>query len=348
MKDWAKINFLQDKKAADDEAKRIRALIAENLYPQRFTMPLTLQFELTRHCNVHCKHCYNVSGENNSQPDPMTPEIWKDFARYLVRHGGIFQCVLSGGEPLLLGDDLFNIMDILHDDGTTFLVISNGLLMTQEKAERFRKYRYKWFQVSIDGVSAQRHDEFRQRQGSWDAAVKAVFMLTNLGVPVVVAHTVTPENLHEVDAMCELAYELGASGIILGEVMPSGRTFLNADIMMTHEQRNILGGKINENVQRFSGRMSVQRSSSTKIQLMRSMNTPNTGAIIRPDGDIRLDCAAPFVIGNVLRDDFCEVWRTKAGDVWMRPEILEYINSWEDIEEINHGIRNYYDDDVRL
>ena len=63
MKDWAKINFLQDKKAADDEAKRIRALIADNLYPKQFTMPLTLQFELTRHCNVHCKHCYNVSGE---------------------------------------------------------------------------------------------------------------------------------------------------------------------------------------------------------------------------------------------------------------------------------------------
>ena len=348
MKDYARINFLQDRKAANDEAQRISSLIADKLYPESFAMPLTLQFELTSHCNVHCKHCYNVSGDNNSSPDPMTPENWKKFARYLVNHGGIFQCVISGGEPLLLGDDLFGIMDILHDDRTTFLVISNCLLMTQEKAKKFRKYRYKWFQVSIDGVNAERHDEFRQKKGSWDAAVNAVFMLTNLGVPVVIAHTVTPDNIHEIDAMCTLAYELGASGIILGEVTPSGRTFLNTDILMNHEQRNIFCEKFSENMQRYSGRMSVQRSSNTKIQLLRNINTPNTGAIIRPDGNIRLDCVAPFVIGNILTEDFCEVWRNKAADVWKRPEISDYVNSWEDAEEINHGLKNYYDADVRL
>ena len=348
MKDWVKINFLKDKKLANDEAEHLRSLIASRLYPEKFTMPLTLQFELTSHCNVHCKHCYNASGEDNSSHDQMTPERWKDFTRYIVEHGGIFQCVISGGEPLLLGEDLFAVMDILHDDGTTFLVISNGLLMTPEKAKRFAKYRYKWFQVSIDGVNRERHDDFRQRPGSWDAAVKAVFMLVNLGVPVTVAHTVTPDNLHEVDAMCSLAYELGASGIILGEVMPSGRTFMNSNILMNHDQKNILHETIAANIQRYAGRMSVQRSSGTKIQLMRSMNTPNTGAIIRPNGDIRLDCVAPFVIGNVLSDDFCEVWNSKAGDVWKRPEILEYVNSWEDVEDTNGSIRNYFDADVRL
>lgn len=348
MKDYARINFLQDRKAANDEAQRISSLIADKLYPESFAMPLTLQFELTSHCNVHCKHCYNVSGDNNSSPDLMTPENWKNFARYLVNYGGIFQCVISGGEPLLLGDDLFGIMDILHDDGTTFLVISNCLLMTQEKAKKFRKYRYKWFQVSIDGVSAERHDEFRQKKGSWDAAVNAVFMLTNLGVPVVIAHTVTLDNIHEIDAMCALAYELGASGIILGEVMPSGRTFLNTDILINHEQRNLFYEKFSENMQRYSGRMSVQRSSNTKIQLLRNINTPNTGAIIRPDGNIRLDCIAPFVIGNILTEDFCTLWKNKAAEVWKRPEISDYVNSWEDAEEINHGLKNYYDADVKI
>ena len=348
LKDWVKINFLKDKKTAEDEAKHIKTLIESYLYPDRFTMPLTLQFELTSHCNVHCKHCYNVSGENNSKPDSMTPEKWKDFSRYIVSHGGIFQCIISGGEPLLLGDDLFEIMDILHDDGTAFLVISNCLLMTREKAKRFTKYRYKWFQVSIDGVTSERHDTFRQMQGSWDAAVKAVFMLSNNGIPVTVAHTVTPENLNEVDSMCSLAYELGASGIILGEVMPSGRSWLNPEILMNREQRNILNELITLNVQKYSGRMSVQRSSGTKIQLMRGMNTPTSGAIIRPNGDIRLDCVAPFVIGNVIDNDFYEVWNSKAHDAWKRSEVLEYINSWENEDEINHGLKNYFDSDVRL
>ena len=347
MKDYVKINFLKDKKQAHDEAENLRRLIDAKLYPERFLMPLTLQFELTGKCNVHCKHCYNLSGENNSQ-DRMTPENWKKFAHYLVSHGGIFQCVISGGEPLLLGQDLFDIMDILHDDGTGFLVISNGLLMTSNKVKCFTKYRYKWFQISIDGANSQRHDSFRQRQGSWEAAVKAVFMLVNSGIPVMIAHTVTPESLPEVDEMCNLAYQLGASGIILGEVMPSGRSFLNPEILLNHDQKNFLQEKIIENMNKFAGRMMIQRSAGTKIQLIRAKDSPNTGAIIRPDGNIRLDCVAPFVIGNVLDDDFCRVWNTKAHNVWQRPEIQEYIDSWEDEEEISHGLRNYFDSDIKL
>lgn len=348
MKDYVKINFLKDKKQIHDESENLRRLIDAKLYPERFSMPLTLQFELTSHCNVHCKHCYNLSGERNNAPDRMTPENWKNFARYIVRHGGIFQCIISGGEPLLLGDDLFDIMNILHDDGTSFLVISNGLLMTPEKVKSFTKYRYKWFQISIDGADSKTHDEFRQRRGSWEAAIKAVFMLVNSGVPVMIAHTVTPDNLCGIDSMCNLAYELGASGIIIGEVMPSGRSFMNPEILLNYDQKNFLQAKIIENMNKFSGRMMIQRSSGTKIQLMRAKDSPNTGAIIRPDGNIRLDCVAPFVIGNVLDDDFCEVWNTKAHDVWHRPEIQEYIDSWEDLSEVNHGLKNYFDADIKL
>ncbi|MBR0204072.1 MAG: hypothetical protein IJQ56_06890, partial [Synergistaceae bacterium] len=139
-----------------------------------------------------------------------------------------------------------------------------------------------------------------------------------------------------------------ASGIILGEVMPSGRSFLNPEILLNHNQKNFLQEKIIENMQKYSGRMMIQRSAGTKIQLIRAKDSPNTGAIIRPDGNIRLDCVAPFVIGNVLDDDFCRVWNTKAHNVWQSPEIQEYIDSWEDEEEISHGLRNYFDSDIKL
>ena len=94
--------------------------------------------------------------------------------------------------------------------------------------------------------------------------------------------------------------------------------------------------------------MLVQRSSGAKIQLTRNLNVPNTGAIIRPNGDIRLDCTAPFVIGNILENDFCEIWDSKAHDVWQNPKIIKYIESYEDFEDVNHEHRNYFDKDIRL
>ena len=125
------------------------------LFSKQQIFPLaSLQFELTSHCNAFCRHCYNNSGVQNHVLDPMTPEKWISFAEYLVRHGGVFECLLSGGEPLLLGEQLFRIMDVLHDDGTLFLLQTNGTLLTEDIATKLKKNKYNWLQISIDGVKA--------------------------------------------------------------------------------------------------------------------------------------------------------------------------------------------------
>lgn len=347
-KDYVKIAKAKDTKAIADEKKQIERLQAAELYPRNFDFPLTLQFELTTHCNLFCKHCYNNSGIANTCPDCMTPEKWKDFARDLVSKGGIFQCIISGGEPLLLGDDVFDIMDILHDDGTTFLVISNAFLLTQEKVHRFAKYRYKWFQVSIDGADAAWHDSFRQRQGSWERAVNGAYFIAKEGIPLTIAHSVTPENLADVEKMCKLAYELGAGSIILGEINPSGRSANNLELLLSHEQKNALYQKIDELSNTYAGKMLIRRSSTTRNQLLRYMNTPNSGAIIRPNGDIRLDCMAPFILGNVLDDDFETIWREKAATCWVDPRVLQYTADFDEDLDVNFKYKNYFDNDILL
>ena len=140
----------------------VKKMQSIGLYPKKFDMPILLQFELTHKCNVFCKHCYNNSGTHNTYKDAMTHEKWKQFCHYIVEKGGIFECIISGGEPLLLGNDLFDIMDILHEDGTYFLLITNGFLLTEEKVKKLAKYHYKWIQVSIDGATAEYHDADRK------------------------------------------------------------------------------------------------------------------------------------------------------------------------------------------
>lgn len=347
-RDYVKINRARDDKMVNDEKERISNLIQNELYPEEFEYPLTLQFELTSRCNVYCKHCYNSSGEDNTIKDRMTPQEWKKFANYLVDKGGIFQAVISGGEPLLLGDDVFEIMDILHNDGTSFLVISNGFLLTQEKVDKFAKYRFKWFQVSIDGVNAEYHDEFRQREGSWERAVNAAYMVSKAGIPLTIAHSVTPGNLKDVVDMCELAYSLGAGSIILGEVNPSGRSANAPELQLSYEEQNHLHAQVVELSSKYSSKMKVERSSSTKNQLKRYMNTPNTGAIIRPNGDIRLDCMTPFIIGNVLDSDFTQLWQEKASTCWKHPKVIEYVEGFEIESDTNETLKNYYHDDILI
>jgi MoaA/NifB/PqqE/SkfB family radical SAM enzyme len=65
------------------------------------TSPLTIHFEVTDACNNSCPHCYGSSWleeKNRSRP----PII--DVARQ-ISDNNLFDIVITGGEPLLLGVD---------------------------------------------------------------------------------------------------------------------------------------------------------------------------------------------------------------------------------------------------
>ncbi|CDD12158.1 radical SAM protein [Phascolarctobacterium sp. Marseille-Q4147] len=347
-KDYVKIFNAVDLKRAKQEAENIIAMQAADLYPKEFSFPITLQFELTGACNLKCKHCYNRSGDvDRVQYTSMTPQKWKSLAKQIVEAGGIFQCIISGGEPLLLGEDLFDIMDILHEDGTSFVVITNGMLLSKEKVKRFSKYRYFWFQISIDGSTPELHDSFRGVEGSWEKAVNGAMEISDSGIPLVIAHSVTPKTLPYLDDMVKLAYSVGAGSIMIGEILPSGRAIFNKDIFLTHEQRNYLYEQIDKLSREYAGKIRIERSMNVNTSMERYVSAPNSGGIIRPNGDFRLDCMTPFTIGNVLDETIDSIWKNKGKYAWHNPKVLEFINSI-DAEKQKGNILNHVNDDIRI
>ena len=345
MKNYLKKYRTLDERNLQAVKKNIAMLQNLGAYPKKFDYPITLQFELTGQCNLKCKHCYNRSGDIDRET-LMTPEKWCELSRQIVSDGGIFQCIISGGEPLLLGDKLFDIMDILHDDGTSFVVITNALLLSKKFIRRFAKYRYFWFQISLDGSTAELHDEFRGVEGSFSRAVNGALEISDAGIPLVIAHTITPKNLTHVEEMINLAYNLGANSIILGDVMPSGRAFEHDEILLSDEQKNFLYGQIEELSKKFSDKITIQRSAELKIQMERYMSEVNAGGIIRPNGDFRIDCMAPFTIGNVLKNSVKEIWLTKGIDAWNSDAVKNYVASIDDAQ--NSTYKNHVDTDIAL
>lgn len=324
-----------------------QALKNKGFYSDSDIYPLSsLHFELTSKCNAFCKHCYNNSGINDNI-DEMTPEKWLEFSKYIVKNGGVFECLLSGGEPLLLGDKLFEIMDILHNDGTIFLVMTNGYLLTEEMAKRFAKYQYHWFQVSIDGATAKYHDWFRQTKGNWDKAVKGARAIADNGIPLKIAHCVTPYNLKDMDDMCDLAYSIGATSIMMGGISLSGRTNDNLDFLLTPQDKKIMKEKIEENRIRYQGKMKVKSTNSVKQGLSNHSKRPRSGVVIRPNGDVRIDGMAPFVIGNIINEDFTSLWENKIDKCWNDSRVQEFINNFNEDDQ-NRITINYVEKDIRL
>ncbi|MCF2601698.1 radical SAM protein [Anaerovibrio lipolyticus] len=347
-KDFIKIFEAIDTKKAKQERENIASMQAAGLYPKYFSYPITLQFELTGSCNLKCKHCYNRSGdEDRIRYTKMTPEKWKQLAHQIVKDGGIFQCIISGGEPLLLGDDLFDIMDILHYDGTSFVVITNGLLLNNENVKKFAKYRYFWFQISIDGHTAELHDDFRGLKNSWNNAVNGAMEISNIGIPLMIAHSVTPKTLPYLEEMINLAYSVGAGGLMIGEILPSGRAITNTELLLSPTQRNELYKQINILSQKYAGKINIERSMNISTSMSRYVSQPNGGGIIRPNGDFRLDCMVPFTIGNVLDDPIRYIWQKKGRNAWQHPKVLNFIQSI-DKKKQQGNILNHVNDDIKI
>ncbi|MDT1012016.1 radical SAM protein [Plesiomonas shigelloides] len=327
------------------EIESIQRQQNDGTYPSHFSYPVGLQFELTSKCNLTCKHCYNSSGSNH-YTDLMHPSDWNELAKQIVSDGGLFQAIISGGEPLLLGAELFSFMDVLSDDGTAFILITNGMLVRESTVKKLKKYKFFWVQVSIDDLLEENHDEFRGAIGSWKKASDAAFMLSSAGLPVRIAHSVTKDNIERLDKMIDFAYELGASSIVCGAIMPSGRAAENEGLVPDDE---IFTNKIYDIVElkqkQYAGKMTILNSADHTTDIAKKKMLPNSAAIIRPNGDVRIDCTMPFVVGNVKNNTVKEIWLANGSHCWNHPDVTQYISALDQYG--NHPThKNHIDPDM--
>lgn len=336
--------FNKELKAAKSIIMDRDRLIQEGCYPNKFGFPITLQFEVTSKCNLACKHCYNRSGIKNNN-DLMTGEGWVNLSRKIVNNGGIMHAIISGGEPLLLGKYLWQMMDILQEDNTMFDLITNGFLFNTDTLRQIQKYRFNRVQVSIDSYRSDYHDEFRGVKGSWEKAVHAAYSISLSGIPLRVASTVKPREIDHVEDFIKMAINLGASEIIIGDVMPSGRAYDNDDIFLSRDERNKLYEEVELYEKKYKKEIQVIISGMSRAHMEYARERTLEGAVIRPDGSIRLDCQMPFVIGNVLTDDLRKIWKEK-WNCWQHPLVTKYIESCDPISGRSNLLENYNDKDV--
>ena len=303
-------------------------------YLNEASFPTMLQFELTGTCNLKCKQCYNDSGRKTTS---MTAEHWKEFSNKVAET--LFSVTLSGGEPLLLGEQLFSIMDIFASSNTWINLISNGFFIDRETARRLAKYDLGWVEISIDSPYEDYHDYLRGVQGSWRKAVLAASYLASYNVPVFIGTCVTPKTLSDLEAMVKLTEEIGASGLTLTKIFVSGRAYSYAEELILSEEDTkkfeIEAMKLKKNTKDIVINFTTQ---SIQDAVQDDTGTTNYQIpIIRPDAKMRLSCFEPIIIGDILDEDIQILWeRYKKIRVLLKnnPEKLKTMG------------RNYVDEEI--
>ncbi|MBF2975494.1 radical SAM protein, partial [Pseudomonas aeruginosa] len=161
-------------------------------------------WNLLRRCNLTCKHCYSTSADSDFRGELETAEILRGIDD--LRAAGVRVLILSGGEPLM-HPDLFEIAAHARQAGMFVALSSNGTLIDEGNIQRVAEARFDYVGISLDGLR-ETHDRFRQKQGSFDAALAAMRLCREADIRVGMRTTLTEENAAQLPALLDLMREL--------------------------------------------------------------------------------------------------------------------------------------------
>ncbi|OJY34942.1 MAG: heme d1 biosynthesis radical SAM protein NirJ [Rhodobacterales bacterium 65-51] len=198
----------------------MRELVAPTPVRRRTgTVKPVVIWNLTRTCNLRCRHCYTTSAD---VPFPGELSHAEAMAVLDDLHAfGIPALILSGGEPLSRFD-FFDLATRARELGFRHLSLSTNGTKLAENIDRIADLGFDYVGISLDGIGAM-NDWFRGMDGAFDAALAGVRACKARGVKVGLRFTITQDNAAMLPAMMDLCDAEGVDKFYLSHLVYAGR-----------------------------------------------------------------------------------------------------------------------------
>jgi heme d1 biosynthesis radical SAM protein NirJ len=182
-------------------------------------------WNLIRRCNLTCKHCYSISADIDFKGELNTEEVFTVMDD--LKGFDVPVLILSGGEPLLR-PDIFSISRRAKDMGFYVGLSTNGTLIDRHNIDAIAGIGYDYVGISIDGTQ-KTHDQFRRKQGAFDASMAAIRLCRERDIKVGMRFTMTEDNADEFPQMLQLMEDEGVNKFYLSHLNYAGRGNRNRD-----------------------------------------------------------------------------------------------------------------------
>ena len=172
-----------------------------------------LAIEVTRNCNLYCKHCFVRS----SKVDPEADEIID-----IIKQAKQFNCrklIITGGEPLIR-PDLEKIISAATDQGILVDLNSNLFSLTHERVDRLKAAGLQEASVSLYGVESF-HDNLTGKKGSFDRVLHGIDLLRDAGITVDVHGAVWNKMLPCINELIDIVQKHDVSSVTFFSLIPT-------------------------------------------------------------------------------------------------------------------------------
>lgn len=252
-------------------------------------------------CNLKCRHCFNYSGEQDTNNIEMNTEELVRVAVQMTEVCPTTVC-LCGGEPLLKFDAVLKMIKVLKQGGVQNVnMVSNGFLLTDKHARKLKEAGVGLVQISIDGATKSTHNWLRNNPDSFEKAIYAIKNLKSMNINVNVAYTPTKRSLHEFDNLVDMLDSLDVSLFRSQPIMNLGRAKNIQEYYLTDEEYTKLA--LNMNLKSASRQYKMKFEWGDSVEHFYSYGRGDRIKMIcvNPYGDILISPYIPVSFGNVKK-----------------------------------------------
>jgi MoaA/NifB/PqqE/SkfB family radical SAM enzyme len=185
--------------------------------------PLRVYWEMTRACDLACRHC-RARAVCARDPAELATEEAVDLIHRLARFGApLPKLVFTGGDPLKRPDLLF-LVHTARGLGFGVSVAPSGTpLLTGDAIRVMRRSGVEAISLSLDGSTPERHDAFRGVPDTLRRTLDAAGVARAVGLPFQVNTLVAAETLDDLPAILRRVRETGAARWSLFFLVSVGR-----------------------------------------------------------------------------------------------------------------------------
>ncbi|MBN1900219.1 radical SAM protein [Candidatus Sumerlaeota bacterium] len=280
-------------------------------------LPVLSEIAVTYRCNLDCGFCYahGCSAEYREKDTDALNRI----IDVIYREARVPSVSFTGGEPTLR-KDLESLVERASSIGMWTNLITNGTLLTQERAHNLKKAGLRSAQVSLEGSRADVHDKITGRPGSFQKTLEGIDHLKNAGIRT---HTNTTLNAWNVeDAMNDFVpflHSLGMPRFSMNLMIPCGKAIRNlSDYRLRYSDIAPVIAAVKNASRRFGVKFLWYSPTPYCLfnPIAEGLGNKSCAACdgllsVAPDGGI-LPCSSyNEPIGNILEAPFRESWNNK-------------------------------------
>lgn len=278
----------------------------------------TIFWECTLRCNAKCLHCGSDCKSCNMPKDMPIEDFIKviDSIKEQVDSHKTF-IIFTGGEALVR-NDLEECGKMLYQREFPWGIVSNGILLNQNRLESLINAGMHTATISLDGLK-ENHNWLRGSD-CFDKASNAIKLLArqkNIIFDVVTC--VNQKNINELSLLKDYLISLGVYSWRLFTIFPVGRAKENKDLQLTDTQFESLMQFIKNEKQKSQIEINYACQGflgNYEMEVRDHFFNCRAGvsvASILVDGSISScpSIRSNYSQGNIYKDDFMEVWNNR-------------------------------------